>query len=198
MRFAFLIPPMMLLAACGSNQDATDQGAQQTAAQTDGPPWTAFQDQGALFVKAGRSTGLVMDSAVTLLGAPVAVTLGGLGLMLLMLGGFSPLMAPQAMVMKRKGKSPPAQTGPLPATNCVSAGMRSGGAMMTMPMASAAIAPISLGHYVGEADLDVGGKLERCYAPEALARLRALQRKYDPRGMFKRRIAAAPMLRMVG
>ena len=63
---------------------------------------------------------------------------------------------------------------------------------------SAAIAPISLGHYVGEADLDVGGKLERCYAPEALARLRALQHKYDPRGMFKRRIAAAPMLRMVG
>lgn len=61
---------------------------------------------------------------------------------------------------------------------------------------SAAMAPISIGHYVGEADLDVGGKLERCYAPAALERLRALQRKYDPHGVFKRRIAAAATLRL--
>ena len=34
---------------------------------------------------------------------------------------------------------------------------------------------MTLGHYVGEADLARPGWLEACYAPEALGRLRALQ-----------------------
>ncbi len=65
-----------LLVACGSNNQAPAEGAGSTAApaHTSGPPWASFQDQGALFVRAGRSSGLVMDSAVTVLGAPVAGT----------------------------------------------------------------------------------------------------------------------------
>ena len=65
-----------VLVACGSNNDTPAQGAPAPAPAVDrgGPPWAAFQDQGALFVKAGRASGLVMDSAVTVLGAPVAGT----------------------------------------------------------------------------------------------------------------------------
>ncbi len=65
-----------VLVACGSNNDTPAQGAAAPATEVDrgGPPWAAFQDQGALFVKAGRASGLVMDSAVTVLGAPVAGT----------------------------------------------------------------------------------------------------------------------------
>lgn len=55
---------------------------------------------------------------------------------------WKPDTAPHAMVMNRKGKSGPAQTGPLPSMNLVSAGIFSGGAMMMMPIASATIAPI--------------------------------------------------------
>ena len=39
-------------------------------------------------------------------------------------------MAPQAMVMKANGNSLPANTGPVPAANCVTAGILSGGIMM--------------------------------------------------------------------
>jgi FAD/FMN-containing dehydrogenase len=53
--------------------------------------------------------------------------------------------------------------------------------------AADAVGVASLGHYIGEADLEREGWLEDCYAPEALARLRALQRKYDPKGIFRRR-----------
>lgn len=50
---------------------------------------------------------------------------------------------------------------------------------------SAGIAPISLGHYLGEADLDAPGHLDTSYAPAALQRLKQLQRKYDPTGLFR-------------
>ena len=49
--------------------------------------------------------------------------------------------APQAMVMNRKGKAARPDRA-VAAANCVTAGIFIGGAMMTMPMASAAIAPI--------------------------------------------------------
>ncbi len=52
--------------------------------------------------------------------------------------------------------------------------------------ASDALAAGRLGHYVGEADLDRPGWLEACYAPEALARLRALAALHDPLGVFGR------------
>jgi len=55
---------------------------------------------------------------------------------------WNPETAPQAMVMKRKGNSGPDHTGPLPSTNGVTAGIRSGGATTRMPMASAAMVPI--------------------------------------------------------
>ena len=44
--------------------------------------------------------------------------------------------------MNRNGNSAPDQTGPLPFVNGVSAGIRSGGATIAMPIASATIAPI--------------------------------------------------------
>ena len=49
------------------------------------------------------------------------------------------------------------------------------------------LAPVTLGHYVGEADLDRPGWLEACYAPEALGRLRALQVLHDPLGRLRAR-----------
>ena len=42
--------------------------------------------------------------ALLLIRVPVAFALGGLGLALLVFGGFSPLMAPQAIVINRTGK----------------------------------------------------------------------------------------------
>lgn len=52
--------------------------------------------------------------------------------------------------------------------------------------ASDALAPETSGRYVGEADLQRSGWLEACYSPEAWARLRRLQDRYDPRGVFRR------------
>ena len=46
---------------------------------------------------------LVALFALLLLGVPVAFALGGLGLGMLLLGGFSPLMAPQAMLSTLDG-----------------------------------------------------------------------------------------------
>lgn len=54
------------------------------------------------------------------------------------------------------------------------------------------LAPITLGHYVGEADLERPGWLDGCYAPEALRRLRALQRLHDPDGIFGRDAGMRP------
>ena len=65
-----------------------------------------------------------------------------LGVVPLAISAWKPETAPQAIVMKRNGNSPPDQTGPLPSMNLVSAGMRSGGATTAMPIASATIAPI--------------------------------------------------------
>ncbi|MDS9469303.1 FAD-binding oxidoreductase [Paracoccus sp. MBLB3053] len=46
------------------------------------------------------------------------------------------------------------------------------------------IGDLALGHYVGEADLQRPGRLNHCYAPAALGKLRALQQLYDPKGLF--------------
>ena len=46
---------------------------------------------------------LVALFALLLVGVPVAFSLGGLGLALLLLGGFSPLMAPQAVLSTLDG-----------------------------------------------------------------------------------------------
>ncbi len=70
-----LILLSIALTACSGDEttDASGEAAPTAPAQAAGE-WTAFQDQGAMFVKAGRTSGLVMDSAVTVLGAPVAGT----------------------------------------------------------------------------------------------------------------------------
>ena len=54
---------------------------------------------------------------------------------------WKPLMAPQAMVMKAKGNSFPANTGPVPSTNAVTAGSFSGGSTSKMPRASRRMTP---------------------------------------------------------
>ena len=43
------------------------------------------------------------------------------------MSAWNPDIAPQAMVMNANGNSLPANTGPLPSTNCVTAGILSGG-----------------------------------------------------------------------
>lgn len=48
-----------------------------------------------------------------------------------------------------------------------------------------AMAPSSIGAYVGEADLDRPSRLESSYSPAAWSRLKALQAKYDPSGLFR-------------
>lgn len=48
-----------------------------------------------------------------------------------------------------------------------------------------ALAPATVGAYLGEADLDRAGKLHRCFSTPAWNRLKALQAKYDPAGLFR-------------
>ncbi len=55
---------------------------------------------------------------------------------------WNPEIAPQAMVMKANGKTFPANTGPVPSTNCVSAGIRIGGRMSRIATASVSTVPI--------------------------------------------------------
>ena len=55
---------------------------------------------------------------------------------------WKPEIAPQATVMKAKGKTLPPKTGPLPSVKRVSGGIRVGGCSATMPTASATIVPI--------------------------------------------------------
>jgi hypothetical protein len=55
---------------------------------------------------------------------------------------WKPDTAPQAMVMNRNGKSEPDQTGPVPSTNLVTAGILSCGATTTIPIASPTMVPI--------------------------------------------------------
>lgn len=64
--------------------------------------------------------------------------------------------------------------------------------------ASAAIAPISLGHYIGEADLDLPERSRGSFSPTAFERLKRLQRKYDPAGLFHRPGSATEQLRKAG
>ncbi len=47
------------------------------------------------------------------------------------------------------------------------------------------LAPETAGHYVGEADLDRPGRLERCFSPAAWSRLQVLQARFDPAGRFR-------------
>lgn len=58
-----------------------------------------------------------------------------------------------------------------------------------------AMAPTTTGAYVGEADLDRPAKLESSYSPVAWARLKALQAKYDPAGLFRSAQSLAADLR---
>jgi hypothetical protein len=56
---------------------------------------------------------------------------------------WNPERAPQAMVMKTKGKSGPAKTGPSPVeANSVTLGICIAGSVMAMPMASSNMVPI--------------------------------------------------------
>jgi FAD/FMN-containing dehydrogenase len=55
---------------------------------------------------------------------------------------------------------------------------------------SATVLPATIGHYVGEADLERPERLRGAYAPEAWTRLKRLQKRYDPKGIFRR--AAGP------
>ncbi len=47
------------------------------------------------------------------------------------------------------------------------------------------LAPLARGAYVGEADLDRPMHIRRCFSAEAWNRLKALQAKYDPAGLFR-------------
>ena len=55
---------------------------------------------------------------------------------------WKPETAPHAMVMNRNGKSWPDQTGPVPSTNFVTAGICRCGATQAMPSARPTIVPI--------------------------------------------------------
>ncbi len=57
------------------------------------------------------------------------------------MSAWKPEMAPQAMVMKQKGKRAPAKTGPLPSMKRVSAGIWIVGRTSRMPSASASTTP---------------------------------------------------------
>lgn len=67
-----------------------------------------------------------------------------------------------------------------------------------MRRASQRLAPISLGHYVGEADLDIVERSRGSFSPSAFERLKGLQRKYDPAGRFHRPDFAIQPLRKAG
>ena len=62
-----------------------------------------------------------------------------LGVVPLEIKEWNPLMAPQAIVMKAKGKILPAKIGPDPSTNLVSGGICSVGRSATIPNANNAI-----------------------------------------------------------
>lgn len=56
----------------------------------------------------------------------------------------------------------------------------------------------SLGHYIGEADLDVPGRARGSFSATAHARLCELQRKHDPAGLFHRPAGEPEPLRKAG
>lgn len=47
-----------------------------------------------------------------------------------------------------------------------------------------AVAPVTVGHYVGEADLNRPGRMAGCFSPAAWDRLGALRQWHDPAGLF--------------
>ena len=51
---------------------------------------------------------------------------------------------------------------------------------------SDAVLPSTIGHYLGEADLDRPERLRGSYSPEAWTKLKMLQERYDPKGLFRR------------
>jgi FAD/FMN-containing dehydrogenase len=55
-----------------------------------------------------------------------------------------------------------------------------------MRAASDDVADQTIGHYVGEADLERPGRLAGSFSPEAWNRISDLRKKYDPHGMFLR------------
>ena len=55
---------------------------------------------------------------------------------------------------------------------------------------SDAVLPSTIGHYVGEADLERPERLRAAFAPAAWSKLKALQKRYDPQGIFRRDRAA--------
>ena len=70
------------------------------------------------------------DSRVTILGVVPLET-----------SAWNPETAPHAIVMNANGKTLPAKTGPVPSTNCVSAGSLTGGIRTMIAIASTAIVP---------------------------------------------------------
>lgn len=51
------------------------------------------------------------------------------------------------------------------------------------------VASVTLGHYVGEADLDRPGRMQGCFSPAAWDRLALLGRRYDQNGVFANGLA---------
>ena len=64
------------------------------------------------------------------------------GVVPLAISAWKPEIAPHAIVMNANGNSFPAKTGPVPPANCVTAGILSGGIMMTIAPASTRSVPI--------------------------------------------------------
>ena len=64
--------------------------------------------------------------------------------------------------------------------------------------AADAVADQTIGHYVGEADHDRPGRLERCFAPEAWQRLNMLRARHDPQRLFARSMTQAEPARLAG
>jgi hypothetical protein len=49
----------------------------------------------------------------------------------------------------------------------------------------AALEPLKVGHYVGEADLSFApDRVQHCFSPAAWTRLASLKRKHDPNDLF--------------
>ena len=67
-----------------------------------------------------------------------------------------------------------------------------------MRAASDDVADQTIGHYVGEADLERPGRLAGSFSPEAWNRIADLRAKYDPHGMFMRFRPEQEKVRLAG
>ncbi len=55
-----------------------------------------------------------------------------------------------------------------------------------MRKTQAILGPMSVGHYINEADLEVSAsRSERSFSPESWQQIHAVREKYDPRGVFQ-------------